>query len=179
MFCRYCGNELPENAVVCLKCGCLVNGTIANVAKNEPIAPQMVEMQPNMEAQPIMGVQMIETQTKKPSRNSGRTAKILSIIGLSANGLTLLCGLFFLFMLLFGFAIGDDGGILFVLLSVFPLLATIGIAPIALVLGILAFVFKKKASQPAGALPIVAFIWGIVTFVISWGMYFNLTLFGA
>jgi hypothetical protein len=162
MFCRYCGNELPENAVVCLKCGCLVNGTIANVAQNEPIAPQT-----------------IETQTKKPSRNSGRTAKILSIIGLSANGLTLLCGLFFLFMLFFGFAIGDDEGILFVLLSVFPLLATIGIAPIALVLGILAFVFKKKASQPAGSLPIVAFIWGIVTFVISWGMYFNLTLFGA
>ena len=162
MFCRYCGNELPENAVVCLKCGCLVNGTIANVVQNEPIAPQMVEMQP-----------------AKPSRNSGRTAKILSIIGLSANGLTLLCGLFFLFMLFFGFAIGDDEGILFVLLSVFPLLATIGIAPIALVLGILAFVFKKKASQPAGALPIVAFIWGIVTFVISWGMYFNLTLFGA
>ena len=25
MFCRYCGKELPDNAVVCTGCGCLAN----------------------------------------------------------------------------------------------------------------------------------------------------------
>ena len=174
MFCRYCGNELPENAVVCTKCGCLVNGSVANAVESEPIAPQTVEAQPTMETQPTM-----EVQSAKPSRKGGRAAKILSIIGLSVSGVTLICGFFFLYMMWIGFAVGDEGGIFFVLLSVFPLLATIGISPIALVMGILAFVFKKKTTEPTGAMPTVAFVLGIVTFALSWGTYLSLILYGA
>lgn len=178
MFCRYCGNELPENAVVCLKCGCLVNGAVGKTLENEPIAPQTIEVQP-IETQPIIEVKPIEIQPTKPNRKGGRAAKILSIVGLSVSGLVLICGFFFLYMMWLGFAVGDDGGIFLVLLSVFPLLAAIGISPIALVLGILAFVFMKKAAQPTGALPVVAFVLGIVTFALSWGTYLSLILSGA
>ena len=27
MFCNYCGNELPENAAICMGCGCMVSRT--------------------------------------------------------------------------------------------------------------------------------------------------------
>ena len=172
MFCRYCGNELPENAVVCLKCGCLVNGTIANVPQNEPIAPQMIEMQPNMEAQPIMGVQTVETQTKKPSRKFFRLTKIFSIVATALSCVTVVCALWFFALMYAALSAGNTngvnyGGMAIAIFALFGLYGMLGVSPFALTTGILAFVFKRKSPERTGAFPVVAFVLGLISFVAT------------
>ena len=172
MFCRYCGTELPENAVVCLKCGCLVNGTIANVAQNEPIAPQMIEMQPTIEAQPIMGVQTIETQPKKPSRKFFRLTKIFSIVATVLSCVTVVCALWFFVLMYAALSAGNTDGVNYggMAVAIFAILGLYGmfaVSPFALTTGILAFVFKKKSVEKTGAFPIVAFVLGIISFAVT------------
>ena len=163
MFCKYCGNELLEQAVVCTKCGCLVhNAENTASAQSQPSVSQTIEVQP-----------------VKPNRKGGRKAKVFSIIGLSLSSISLFCGFLFLYMMLLGFAAGNEGGIILVLLSVFPLLGSYIISPVSLVMGILAFVFKKKATEPMGAMPTVAFVLGIVSFALGWGMYLSMVFYGA
>lgn len=168
MFCKYCGNELPGTAVICVKCGCLVNDSAETTGARQGCVPQT----------PIM--QTAQAPQAKPSRKFFRLAKIFSIIGLSVSIFALFCGFLFLYMMWSAFTFGDDGGGLFVaLLSVFPLLAMAGISPFAFVSGLLSFIFKHKATEPTGALPTVAFILGMVALVFGWGMYFGLVSYGA
>lgn len=163
MFCKYCGNELTENAVVCTKCGCLV-GDIrsAETLKTPEIvpAPEFDFPAPTVAEDP-----------PKPSRKYYRLTKIFSIVGLATSGIALLCALWFFGLFLLGFTVGEDGGILLVLYSVFGLLGMIGVSPFALTAGILAFVFKTKSPEHKGGLPITALVLGIVTFALGWGFY--------
>ena len=168
MFCKYCGNELPSNAVICAKCGCLVNDSAETTGVRQDCAPQA----------PIM--QTAQALQAKPSRKLFRLTKIFSIIGLSVSIFALFCGFLFLSMMWSAFTFGDDGGGLFVALrAVFPLLAMAGISPFAFASGLLSFIFKKKAAERTGALPTVAFILGIAALVLGWGMYFGLVGYGA
>lgn len=157
MFCKHCGNELLENAVVCRKCGCMADG---------------LDMELHNETPQIMAVE----QQKKPSRKFFRLTRIFSIVATSVGGLSLFFGLCFLFMLLMSIAIGEGGGLVLAIYSIFGLLAMIGCSPFALVSGILAFVFKNKAEEPTGGFPVFAFVFGIVAFVISWGTYWSLII---
>ena len=145
MFCKYCGNEVEENTVVCPKCGCLIS---ENMQESENI-----------------------TMPIAPSRKFFRLTRIFSILGMVLGGISLACGFLFFFLLLLGIAVGEGGGLILVIYSVCGLLGMFLVSPFALTAGILAFVFKKKSAEPTGALPIVAFVLGVVSFVVGWGSY--------
>lgn len=74
-------------------------------------------------------------------------------------------------MIFAGVAIGNEGGLLLVLFSVYGIISMLGFAPFALTTGILAFTFRKKSLQPTGGFPVFAFVFGIVAFVIGIGSY--------
>ena len=172
MFCKYCGNELLEQAVVCTKCGCLVHNAEKTASvQGQPSVSQSPALQPSVS-------QTVEAQPVQPSRKGARKAKVFSIIGLSFGGVSLLCSFFFFFLMWLGFAAGNEGGIILVLLSMFPLLGAYAVSPVALLMGILAFVFKQKATQPMGAMPTVAFVVGIIAFALGWGMYLSMVFYG-
>lgn len=40
MYCKFCGAELPENAVICTRCGAAVDPEISREAQNRPEGPQ-------------------------------------------------------------------------------------------------------------------------------------------
>ena len=174
MFCKYCGNELPENAVVCLKCGCLVNGAVGKTLENEPIAPQTIENQATIGAQPTM-----EVYTKKPSRKFPRLARIFSIVATTLSCVTVICALWF-FVLMYAALSGGNadgvnyGGMAIAIFALFGLIGMIVVSPFALTTGILAFVFQRKSAEGKGVFPVVAFVLGIVTFALGWGTYLSL-----
>lgn len=43
MFCSKCGKEVPEDAVVCTGCGCLIEDNTINKATNNPLLIQLSE----------------------------------------------------------------------------------------------------------------------------------------
>ena len=155
MFCRFCGNELHNEAYVCPSCGRLV----------KPLPTEYSDEQMQPCPQPI-----------QPSRKFYRLAKIFSILGTVFSGLTLLFGVIFLSMIVFGVTLMGDAGIILVLYSLFALLAMVGFAPFALTMGILAFVFSRKSPEATGGFPVFTFIFSIVAFVIGWGTYFSLLI---
>lgn len=151
MFCRYCGNGLSDDAFVCPKCGCLVN---------EPT--QKVHSSP--------ASQEITAEPSKPSRKFLRLKKIFSIVGTVLSGAALLCGVYFVYLMATALAIGEGGGLVLAIFSLFGFYFAIGISPFALAAGILAFVFGGK-TEKRGAFAVTAFVLGIVSFVLSWGLF--------
>ena len=145
MFCEFCGKAIRDEAYVCPFCH-----------RQLKVFPAEI---------------MAEQQALLPSRKFFRLAKIFAIIATVFSGITLLCGAWSLFMIIAGVLLGDAGGMLLVLYSIFGWIAMVGCSPFALIMGILAFVFKRKSVQPTGAFPTVAFILGIVACSIGLGTY--------
>ena len=146
MFCRFCGNPVHEQAYMCPSCGSQLK------AFSDELFVEAEEL-------------------RLPSRKFYLLTKIFSIIATVLSARTLLCGVWAIFMILAGVAIGNEGGLLLVLYSLFGIVAMIGFAPFALTTGILAFAFRKKSLQPTGGFPVFAFVFGIVAFVIGIGSY--------
>lgn len=79
MFCKNCGNQLDDNAVICVKCGCLIDEGVVIQKKQ---AEQQTEQQ-------------VETPKKVQSKTSanetlGLVAKILMIISCVFTGFYLI-----------------------------------------------------------------------------------------
>ena len=162
MFCRYCGNELPENAVVCTKCGCLVHSAEKNTYDNQACAPQ------------APAAQAVEVLPKKPSRKFFRLTKIFSIVATVLSCVTVLCALWFFVLMYAALSSGNTGtsdvnygGMAIAIFALFGLYGMIGVSPFALASGILAFVFKRKSPERTGVFPVVAFVLGIVSFAAT------------
>ena len=171
MFCKYCGNELADNAVVCTKCGCL--------AVNLPVE-EIPQTQPIQQAQPI-------PQTPQQKQNGGLKKKIPAII-LSALTLELCITMFAFIVLTFWTflmaVIGTDVtqedwsglGWMGVVFFVYMMYALIGVAPIALATGITGFCFGKQTdSSVVRKLSVAGLVVSIVlaaTTAFLWTMVF-------
>ena len=161
MFCKYCGNELADNAVVCMKCGCL--------AVDIPLE-EITKQQPEYVPAPIQQ----EKQPPKASRKFERLAKIFSIVGTAVGAVCIFLAACFVLMLFICAGGGGEGEALLLVCTMFGWYATLCISPFALAVGILSFVFKIKSTQSAGGLPVLAFVFGIASILLSWGVLFQL-----
>lgn len=166
MFCRYCGNEVADNAVICTKCGCLVHNAASGVGyhpyQNQAYAPQAPAPAPLTE----------EELAKKRTRKFFRLSKIFSGVATAISCVTLLCALWFFVLMDAALSSGSTGGVNYggMAIAIFALFGLYGMliaSPFALATGILAFVFKKKSVERTGAFPIVAFVLGIVSFALT------------
>lgn len=170
MFCRYCGKELLDEAVVCPHCGCLVHEikTAQDDSQTDSQADLQTDLQPVAQAveQPVV------------SRKFYRLKKIFSIVGTALSGVALLCTLFSMWLMLLAFASndGNGGAIAFAILAIiFWFYFSVAISPFALASGILAFVFGGK-TEKRGAFAVTAFVLGIVAFVVAWGAFVVLVI---
>ena len=150
MFCKYCGNEVEENTVVCPKCGCLIGGFAQEIRNEENIA----------------------VEQPKPSRKYFRLAKIFSIVGTVLSCVTVLCALWFCVLMYAALSSGNTSGVNYggMAIAVFALFGIYGmliVSPFALTTGILAFIFKRKSPERTGAFPVVAFVLGLISFAAT------------
>lgn len=149
MFCKYCGKELSEQAIVCPGCGCLASAS--RPAETE--APMQVEQAPFIEQESAEG-KLVKNEKK---------AKIFSVLGF----IFLCVEAFFLcahiadalYCLLGRIAYHDEGGAVMAFL----------ISWAALAMGITAFVFGikiKKRNVALSTITIFVFVASIVGFII-------------
>ena len=166
MFCRYCGNEVADNAVICTKCGCLVHNAASGAGytarQNQAYAPQTPAPAPLTE----------EELAKKRTRKFFRLSKIFSGVATAISCVTFLCALWFFVLMDAALSSGSTsgvnyGGMAIAIFALFGLYGMLIASPFALTTGILAFVFKKKSVERTGAFPIVAFVLGIVSFAVT------------
>lgn len=150
MFCRHCGNELLDEAVVCPKCGCLVHETETARVETQPVA--------QTSEQPVV------------SRKFYRLKKIFSIVGTALSGVALFCAVVFWYLIFLAFITTDDGALGLAILSIFWFYFSVVVSPFALASGILAFVFGGK-TEKRGAFATAAFVLGIVAFAATWGAF--------
>ena len=170
MFCRYCGNEVADNALICTKCGCLTssaaNGAVHNTWQNQAYAPQMPT--PTVQAeQAVPAMPTAEDIAKKRTRKFFRLSKIFSGVSTGLTGLTAFFAFMFVALMEAAMDAGTMGGMAIAIFALFGLYGMFAVSPFALTTGILAFVFKKKSVEKTGAFPIVAFVLGIISFAVT------------
>ena len=82
MFCSKCGKEIHDEAVVCVHCGCTVDGknSIASVSKNEP-APILATLALVFSfLSPIVGIILGIIGCTKYNNSTQKTKCIISIV---------------------------------------------------------------------------------------------------
>ena len=135
MFCRYCGNEINDQAYVCPKCGCLARELPSNVGDTDKKRAGEAVVSGNL------------SNPSNPSRKFNILAKIFSIVGTALSAVILLSVSLFM-MFYFSADLGLELGAVF--LAIYAVLG-IYIAfifwPFALATGILALVFGNKSNK--------------------------------
>ena len=140
MFCRYCGNEVADNAVICTKCGCLTssaaNGALHNTWQNQAYAPQMPT--PTVQAeQAVPAMPTAEDMAKKRTRKFFRLSKIFSGVSIGLTGFTAFFAFMFVALMEAAMDAGNTNGVNYggMAVAIFALLGLYGmfaVSPFAL-----------------------------------------------
>lgn len=91
MFCKHCGNQMPDDAVFCAKCGTPVSDSARRVVNaNAPSAPSSAMQQPPAPAKPAPSAQTVPTrpatQPTKPMATNGQAQRAVPSQGPAGAG---------------------------------------------------------------------------------------------
>lgn len=158
MYCRNCGNQLPEEASVCPSCGSLVNEIAPIPAATTEV--QLIEPAPVV----IPEVQRIEPATKQRSKAQKifyKLSYILTKIGLIMNAVIFGCLVIALLLYAFGVV---SGGLLVSSIS-------FSLASLCAEISLIGFVFsliqKVEPKQRRTSIPVfvVSLVFAIVSYI--------------
>lgn len=150
MFCKYCGKELSEQAIVCPGCGCLASDSREETVVEQP-------------TQGVETVSIVEEKTEQQLKRMEKKAKLFSMLAfifLCVEAFFIAIHIVDALQYIFGtISYHDEGGAVVAFLF----------AVTALAMGITAFVFGikiKKQSVAMSTITVFVFVASIVGFII-------------